>query len=113
MEAKEAPEPGITFKGSLVPTSSSIGLLKCFTTSPIVLRPGDQMLRAVALGWGEDFEDLSHKPGTAFSTEEMALCNAYERILLLDTRADWLPGGDCSLGRIESDCGWCFPHHGH
>lgn len=94
-----------------MPTSSSIGLLKSFTTFPIVLPPGDQVLRAVALGGGA-FEDLSHKPGIAFSTEETALCNAYERILLLDARVDCLPGGDCSLGRIESDCGWCFPHPG-
>lgn len=40
---------------------------------------------------GEDFEDLSHKPRTELSAEEGPLSNAYERILLLDSRADWLP----------------------
>lgn len=58
---------------------------------------------------GEDFEDLSHKPRTELSAEEGPLSNAYERILLLDSRADWLPGGDWFPGQGRKWLWLVFP----
>lgn len=72
--AEEAPRPGITFKGPLVPTSPSEALLNVLWSLWFPHYLGTK--RSEQEPWG-GLEDLSHKPGTVLSTDKGSLFNAW------------------------------------